>query len=115
MKVHGTFVTYWILHNAREIIQTGLEDKQLKAFEPVILDDFWEHAETAYIRLASMWDRAGQLLDYVFFNIRQFERNGFPTVLDRIKTNFIVLDKTAEREDLWVQIRHYAFRKRYTD
>ena len=109
-KVHAKFLTYWILRNAKEIVETGLDEKQLSALEPVILDEFWEYAETAYIRLASMWDRAGQLLDYVFFNIRQFERDGFPSVLDRIKTNFVVLDKTVENQDFWKQVRQYAYR-----
>jgi hypothetical protein len=27
---------------------------------------FWEHAETSFIRLASYWDRIGQLLDFFF-------------------------------------------------
>jgi hypothetical protein len=50
---------------------------------------FWEHAETSYIRLASHWDRIGQLLDFAFFNIRQFERDGFTAVMDRIHTNIV--------------------------
>jgi hypothetical protein len=38
---------------------------------------FWEHAEAAYIRLYSFWDRVGQVLDFAFFNIRKFDQNGF--------------------------------------
>jgi len=110
-KVHATFVTYWILHNGRKMIEGPMTDEHLTAFEPFILDDFWEHAETAYIRLASMWDRAGQLLDYVFFNIRQFERDGFPTVVDRIKINFAALDKDLEKTEFWNQIKQYAYRE----
>jgi hypothetical protein len=75
-KVHAKFITYEILRGGKRVINTGLTKKQLTAFEPIVIEEFWESAETAYIRLASMWDRVGQLLDYVFFNIRQFERDG---------------------------------------
>jgi hypothetical protein len=45
---------------------------------------FWEHTESCYIRLAGYWDRVGQVLDFAFFGIRQYERDGFSAVLDRI-------------------------------
>jgi len=48
---------------------------------------FWEHTESCYIRLASYWDRIGQVLDFAFFGIRQYERDGFSAVLDRIRAN----------------------------
>jgi hypothetical protein len=48
---------------------------------------FWEHTESCYIRLAGYWDRIGQVLDFAFFGIRQYERDGFSAVLDRIRAN----------------------------
>jgi hypothetical protein len=73
-----------------------------------ILDNrFWEKTETAYIRLASFWDRAGQLLDFVFFNIRQYERDGFPKVMDRIAVNYIPLYPQLEISQSWQMLRSY--------
>ncbi len=68
---------------------------------------FWEHAETAYIRLASYWDRVGQLLDFAFFRIRQFERDGFSAVFDRIRTNVIQINTSLGASDSWKAIRKY--------
>ena len=66
---------------------------------------FWEHAETGFIRLAGYWDRVGQVLDFVFFSIRQYERDGFSAVLDRIRSNALrmhpVLESTEAWEALW--------------
>ncbi|MFZ2644180.1 MAG: hypothetical protein WA117_24530 [Verrucomicrobiia bacterium] len=68
---------------------------------------FWEHAETSCIRLASFWDRMGQLLDFTFFNIRQYERDGFPSVLDRIRTNVLPMSPILRNSDAWSRIRKY--------
>lgn len=66
---------------------------------------FWEHAETGFIRLAGFWDRVGQVLDFVFFSIRQYERDGFSAVLDRIRSNTLrmhpVLGSTEAWKALW--------------
>ena len=110
IKVHAKFLTSEILQGRKRLIKTPLTKKQLASFAPIVIEEFWESAETAYIRLASMWDRVGQLLDYVFFNIRQFERDGFPSVLDRIKVNFAVLDKSLEKQQFWINIKRYAYR-----
>lgn len=67
-----------------------------------VLDNFfWEHAETAYIRLASYWDRVGQLLDFVFFGIRQYERDGFSAVIDRIAGNQICRHRELKESRSW--------------
>lgn len=68
---------------------------------------FWEHAETSYIRLASFWDRIGQLLDFVFFNIRQYERDGFPSVMDRISSNYIRVFPDLDSSTFWPALRDY--------
>ncbi len=70
-------------------------------------DVFWEHAETSYIRLASFWDRVGQFLDFVFFNIRQYERDGFPSVMDRIASNYVRLFPNLESSSSWTALRSY--------
>ena len=68
---------------------------------------FWEHAETAYIRLASHWDRVGQILDFAFFNIRQFDRDGFAAVVERVHTNVIPVNDALGGSESWKGLRRY--------
>jgi hypothetical protein len=71
------------------------------------VERFWEHAETAYIRLGSYWDRAGQILDFAFFNIRQYERDGFAAVMDRIRTNIVPVSVEVEASPVWKRMRDF--------
>jgi len=68
---------------------------------------FWEHAETAYIRLSSFWDRVGQLLDFAFFNIRKFDHNGFNGVMDRMHSNVIPMVPQLRGDASWVRLRKF--------
>jgi hypothetical protein len=68
---------------------------------------FWEHVETTYFRLASFWDRIGQILDFAFFNIRQYERDGFSAVVDRIRTNFIPMSSSLRDSPAWERLRKF--------
>jgi hypothetical protein len=65
-----------------------LTEEESQLYAGALTGSFWDAVEIATIRLVSYWDRVGQLLDFVFFNIRQYERDGFPAVLARIKKNF---------------------------
>jgi hypothetical protein len=68
---------------------------------------FWEHAEAAYIRLSSFWDRAGQVLDFAFFNIRKFDQNGFTAVMDRINANAVPMDNRLKNSGSWKRLRFF--------
>jgi hypothetical protein len=68
---------------------------------------FWEHAEAAYIRLSSFWDRAGQVLDFAFFNIRKFDQNGFTAVMDRIHSNAVPMDNRLKYSVSWKRLRFF--------
>ncbi|MBB4395074.1 hypothetical protein [Bradyrhizobium sp. ERR14] len=68
---------------------------------------FWEHAEAAYIRLYSFWDRIGQVLDFTFFNIRKFDQNGFTAVMDRIHTNAIPMNNRLKFSTSWKRLRSF--------
>lgn len=68
---------------------------------------FWEHAEAAYIRLYSFWDRVGQVLDFAFFNIRKFDHNGFSAVMDRIHANAIPMNARLSGSGSWGRLRSY--------
>lgn len=68
---------------------------------------FWEHAEACYIRLAGYWDRVGQVLDFAFFGIRQYERDGFSVVLDRIRANTLRMHPEIARLPAWSALWQY--------
>lgn len=70
---------------------------------------FWEHTETSFIRLASYWDRIGQILDFSFFSIRQYERDGFSAVLDRIRSNVLRMNPDYGVHDSWREL--WAYKK----
>jgi len=91
--------------------QTGNEEADA-AIASLAEKAFWEHAETGFIRLASYWDRVGQVLDFAFFGIRQYERDGFSAVIDRIRTNIVQMNTQLERSDAWKAIRSYQTSER---
>jgi len=68
---------------------------------------FWEHAEAAYIRLFSFWDRVGQVLDFTFFNIRKFDHNGFNAVMDRIHANVAPMNERLRMSGSWGRLRKF--------
>jgi hypothetical protein len=69
---------------------------------------FWEHAELAYIKLASYWDRIGQLLDSLFFNIRQYEKDGFLAVISRIRNNYIPMYIDLSVLSSWINLDAFS-------
>lgn len=87
----------------------SLDKASIPAIKKSVEERFWEHAEIAFIRLASFWDRVGQVLDFVFFNIRQYERDGFASVMDRINCNFVSINSdlgnSSHWQDLWAYKR----------
>lgn len=68
---------------------------------------FWEHTESCYIRLAGYWDRVGQILDFAFFGIRQYERDGFSAVLDRIRANTLRMHPDIGNLSAWKLLWKY--------
>jgi hypothetical protein len=70
-------------------------------------DAFWEHAEAAYIRLYAYWDRLGQLLDFAFFNIRKFDRNGFYAVVERVAANIVPMNDRLRGSESWKRLRDF--------
>lgn len=73
---------------------------------------FWEHAEAAYIRLYSFWDRLGQVLDFAFFNIRKFDQNGFYSVMDRVAANMVPMNTQLKASDGWKRLRAFQTSER---
>jgi hypothetical protein len=83
------------------------DNDERKSLQNLLIKRFWEFAEIGFIRLASYWDRVGQLLDFVFFSIRQFERDGFPTVFDRIKVNYSPMLDDLTKSESWERLNNY--------
>jgi len=84
------------------------EDEQIRSlFRANAERAFWEHAENAFIKLCSYWDRVGQLLDFTFFRIRQFERDGFTAVMDRVYANFFPVHEGIRSSVAWKALRKY--------
>lgn len=84
------------------------DDWDPKSHRPVVEDLFWEHAETAYIRLASYWDRIGQVLDFAFFNIRKFDQNGFDKVMHRLAANVTPMSPALQKSSSYLKLREFA-------
>jgi len=107
-RAHMTMMGYE-LHKKHPDFPTGLlQDGEIREqFLKFIEDSFWEHCEQGYICLCSLWDRIGQVLDFVYFNIRQFERDGFPAVFDRIIFNIIPVDDNLIKLTNINKIREY--------
>lgn len=73
----------------------------------LLKDRLWEEIEISYIRQASYWDRVAQLLDFLFFNIRQFDRDGFSGVVDRIHSNYASILLQLSENASWTKLREY--------
>jgi hypothetical protein len=72
----------------------------------------WDHIEVAYFRAAACWDRIGQLLDFVFFNVRDY-REGFAETVKKLKANFDKEDLPVRRirqSDDWVFVSQFEAR-----
>ena len=85
--------------------EIGIDEREF--YLNIFTEKFWENAEISYIKLASLWDRIGQLLDFEFFNIRDYERDGFTIVIDRIKTNFLPLYPEIKEKYFWGRLIKY--------
>lgn len=73
---------------------------------------FWEHAEAAYIRLFSFWDRLGQVLDFAFFNIRKFDQHGFYGVMERVAANVVPMNERLKASGSWERLRAFQSSER---
>jgi hypothetical protein len=95
------------LHESPNVFRKKMPAEVRTAFLNSVDSSFWEYAEIAYIRLASYWDRAGQVLDFAFFSIRQFERDGFTAVIDRIHTNLVPMNQELRQRPEWKALRTF--------
>lgn len=67
----------------------------------VLEPEFWESVANAIMRLCAAYDRTAQLLSYVFFNVRVFDRDTFMPVTERLKKNYVKEDPLFRAQDAW--------------
>lgn len=107
-RSHLHFIAGSMIEKEPELVMGWPSDGDISAaMRRLAIDGFWEYAEGSYVKLASLWDRLGQLLDFAFFNIRQYERDGFAAVMDRIAANFVPLSAQLGESAHWKAIRAY--------
>lgn len=106
-KAHLFFIGTSIVRDHPDWSKPPIEKENALKYSLTLENRFWEEVETAYIRLASFWDRVGQLMDFVFFNIRQYEKDGFSSVMDRIHVNYIPLYPILNTNEAWRDLRSY--------
>lgn len=96
-----------LLGKRPDLIDLPSNDEIRGEFKHTAEDIFWEHVETTLIRLAGFWDRAGQILDFAFFSIRQYERDGFCAVIDRIRANSCPMHPELAASPAWKKVWNY--------
>lgn len=107
-RTHLHFIAGSMIEREPEMLKGWPADEGIKAIvQRLAIEGFWEYAESSYVKLASLWDRLGQLLDFAFFNIRQYERDGFPAVVDRIAANYVPLSLRFSESSSWQAVRLY--------
>ena len=77
----------------------------------VLREEMVEVLEDGCTRLCSYWDRAAQLLNFVFFNVREFDREVFATVLERLRKNYAASDDLFEQQEAWQSLWAYGNRR----
>lgn len=107
IRAHMFMTGSMVLAHAPEMMNLSTETGEAEIFISRAQAAFWEHAETAYIRLYSFWDRVGQILEFGFFNIRKFDHNTFSAVIDRINANIVPMNKRLERSSSWKRVRSF--------
>ncbi|MGH3054651.1 MAG: hypothetical protein ACRDL7_06695, partial [Gaiellaceae bacterium] len=68
---------------------------------------FWRSAVTVIVNECRFWDRAAQLLSYVFFNIREFDHDVFPTVVRNLSKNVAKDEGLFREHGSWRVLRAY--------
>ena len=110
-RTHMHFIAGSMIEREPQLLTWPDNPKIAGIMQTLTIKEFWEHAETSFIKLASLWDRLGQLLDFVFFNIRQYE-DGFPAVMDRIAANYLPVYEELRLSKSWQAIRKFQTSER---
>lgn len=105
VRAHLSLIAKHAVDEHPEFIK--IESQKVAPLRELMKDLFWEEAEVAYIRLASYCDRVGQLLDFMYFNVRQFDREGFASIIDKIHGNFYQIYPELRLCDAYKRLRSF--------
>ena len=70
-RAHLHFIAGGVIERTPDLITWPSDERITAIMQRMATSQFWERAESAYVKLASLWDRLGQLLDFAFFGIRE--------------------------------------------
>lgn len=107
VRTHMSCVGIRLLKQHPEIMPISDAPDAAAALDDLWQETFWEHAEIAYIRLTSFWDRVGQVANFAFFNLRSFKHEGFQSVMDRIHDNVAKMDPNFAKRGAWQRLRTF--------
>lgn len=107
VRAHLLFITIGTMENHKEYWKDSVSDEDHQALMHSFSSSMWEEFETTYIRLASYWDRAGQLLDFLFFNVRHYDREGFGSVMEKIHNNFSLVFPALAELNSWKSLNDF--------
>jgi hypothetical protein len=107
IRAHMSCVGIRMMKDHAGIMPMPDDPKQVATLDKLWQEAFWEHAESAYIRLSSYWDRVGQVLNFAFFNLRSFKHEGFQSVMDRIHDNVAKMDAQFAKRGEWQRFRTF--------
>jgi hypothetical protein len=107
IRAHMSHVGIRLMRQHPGIMPMPDDPKAVAVLDKHWQESFWEHAETAYIRMASYWDRVGQVLNFAFFNLRSFKYEGFQSVMDRIHDNVAKMDGQFAKRGEWQRFRTF--------
>jgi hypothetical protein len=107
LRAHLFMAGSSLLSEQPDLMELPKEPGIAAMFVAQAAEAFWEHAEAAYIRLFSFWDRIGQVLDFAFFNIRKFDQNGFYAVMDRVSVNAVPMNASMATSGCWKRLRTF--------
>lgn len=111
-RAHIYLIGSSLITERPELMHLPREDNIRRILIEGVENSFWEHLETAYARLVSFWDRIGQILAFVFFNSREFEHDGFGSVVDRVQANIVRVSRALRESSGWTRLRHFQTSER---
>ena len=101
IKVQSQYAVVESLRYNKQFFKTPAPEEVVLMFE----EYFWDSLEIAYLRLASYWDRIGQLFSFSFFNIRKYDKETFTDIIEKINSNYVLtiseLKSMPEYKELW--------------
>jgi hypothetical protein len=75
-----------------------------------VTEAFYDALEIAHVRLCGFWDRAAQLIGFVFFNMREFDRDVFGGVVEKVNVNVARGDPLFAEHSAWKELWSFARR-----